>query len=284
MKNLNFKYTSLSILFLLSLVACEKDAVNVDVPIVQPQLVVAGFLSPSLNETRLVLSWSAPIYNTTVHETPFEKDAKVFISEGSNEYQLNYTISDEAYIISRADLPIIAGKKYSLRVESNKSKSLIAETVIPVKPVFSISYLGFDSVYKDNYYNKYDYYYYVKLKISNTENTAYYRINSWGYYESKQGNDIYKMYSNSKENRIIHGDYVGNIILQGSSRFEGSELRKIYVEVEKVDETYYRYHNGLENYSDIDIFTEPTLIYSNVENALGVFCSFNSIIDSLEIN
>jgi hypothetical protein len=59
--------------------------------------------------------------------------------------------------------------------------------------------------------------------------------------------------------------------------------KQIYINLEKVDETYYRYHNALSHYQGVDLFTEPTLVYSNVENGLGVFCSYHSMMDSVVV-
>ena len=42
-----------------------------------------------------------------------------------------------------------------------------------------------------------------------------------------------------------------------------------------VDETYYRYHKTSSLISGDDPFSEPVQVYTNVENGLGCFCSFN---------
>ena len=279
--NLNYivLFSFLSLLFS----SCEKEAKNVDVPVVQPQLVVAGFLSPSAEPTKVVLSWSAPIYHNTHHDKPMESNAKVFISDGANEYQLTYNSMKEYYSISKANMPVVVGKKYSLRVESDRSKTLTSESFVPSSPDYSIQYLGKDSV-KDEYDNNVYYRrYFLKLKINNSEPTAFYRIKAWQQVIVYGNEQIEPMYMNIEDNMIVHGDVEKTIILEDYRMMHMSVTKQIYINLEKVDETYYRYHNALSHYQGVDIFTEPTLVYSNVENGLGVFCSYHSVMDSVVV-
>ena len=168
-------------------------------------------------------------------------------------------------------------------MESSKSKTLYAETIIPKKPVYSISFTGYDSLHSP--YDSpamYTYKYYVKLNITNAESTAYYRVNCWGFVGGGAFgmSDYISLYPNPQENMIIHGNYSGTIFMIRSWQ-DMSRIKRIIVSLQKVDETYYRYHHALENYQGIDLFSEPTLVYSNVDNGLGVFCSYNPILDSV---
>ncbi|RUA27492.1 MAG: hypothetical protein DSY76_05235, partial [Bacteroidetes bacterium] len=89
------------LLLIFGFISCEKDS-NIDVPIVQPKLVSACFLSPTTNGTSMILTWSAPIFKTTVHEMPFEENADVFISDGTNKYKLMYDNSMSHYYIPKS--------------------------------------------------------------------------------------------------------------------------------------------------------------------------------------
>ena len=106
MKIITIKNIVLSILISMSVVACEKDSV-VEVPVTNPELVTACFLSPSADETTLRLLWSAPIFHTTVHDNPEEEDAKVYINDGVNSYQMMYNHSRQLYAINNNNLKIV---------------------------------------------------------------------------------------------------------------------------------------------------------------------------------
>jgi hypothetical protein len=44
----------------------------------------------------------------------------------------------------------------------------------------------------------------------------------------------------------------------------------------KVDVNYYNYYKTLNNYADGDPFAEPVILFSNIQNGLGVFCNFQT--------
>ncbi|MCK5856212.1 MAG: DUF4249 domain-containing protein [Bacteroidales bacterium] len=282
MKNINTNSIIYSLLISISLIACEKDS-NVEVPNVKPELVTACFISPTADQTTLQLSWSAPIFHNTVHEQPIEEDAHVYIFDGANKHQLLFNSIKESYEISKSQLQIVAGRKYTLTVESSKSETLTAETIIPVKPKFSIAFQSYDSVHSPyDSPQRFDYRYFVKLNISNEEDKAYYRIAAWGKSKYLGYKQILSITPTNGENKIYHGDYSGTLIFVRSAEPE-ERLTDIYINLHKVDETYYRYHNALENYQGSDLFSEPTLVYSNVEHGLGVFCSYNNLMDSVAV-
>ncbi len=276
------KYIFPIILMIFAIISCEKDS-NIDVPIVQPKLVASCFLSPTADYTRLYLTWSAPIFHTTNHEMPYEEHATVYISDGSNKYKAMYLGDALYYVIPKSKMEIKEGGKYTLSVTANNSKELYAETIIPEKPVFDIAFQTVDSLHDpQGSPNAYNYNYFVKLNIKNPDPEAYYRISVTAKIHSPNGNSIISLVPSGGKNRIIRGDYSGVLIMRRYG-FSEERVKKIYVNLHKVDETYYRYHHALENYSGDDFFSEPTLIYSNVENGLGVFCSYNNKIDSVDV-
>jgi len=276
------KYIILIILVIFGIISCEKDS-NIDVPIVQPELVTACFLSPSSDYAELYLSWSAPIFHTTVHGMPPEEHATVYISNGTTKYKATNVGSSGQYFIPKGIMQIKEGVKYTLSVSADKSKDLYAETVIPSKPVFDIAFQSVDSIRDPNgHSNAYSYNYFVNLNIKNPDPEAYYRISVTASLSGPGGSNIINLPPSGGENRIIRGDYSGVLIMRRYG-YPNERIKRIYINLHKVDETYYRYHHALENYSGDDFFSEPTLVYSNVENGLGVFCSYNNKIDSVDV-
>ncbi len=277
-------FSFLGVLF--HLFSCEKDVTNVEVPIVQPQLVVASFLNPLDNTSRVYLSWSNPIFNNSDMAHHNENTAEVYIIKDGGEYKLSY--KSGFYETEIGQMPIEVGEKYKLKVISDKSVDLNAETTIPPKPVFEISYMGMDSMISEKKGFQYEYIIYVKIKIQNPDKKGYYRIRPSGYIKTNQGltNRGFSMPGN--ENRIIYGNYEGVLRLGfqnwGYGLGGAFSIDKIIITLDKGDETFYRYNNAIEHYSGIDVFTEPTQVYSNIENAFGVFCSYSTKKDSILLN
>jgi hypothetical protein len=288
MKNLKLISQTLIIIIIASLFACEEDVTNVDVPLVQPQLVVASFLHPDSDSNRLYLSWSTPIFHNSDMQHHDEANAKVYIEKDGIEYKLHY--NSGFYSIHKNQMSVEVGKTYKLKILCDNSETLIAETKIPPKPVFEISYSGKDSIPSQKGMSAYEYVYYVKLKVHNPDPKGYYRIFASGIVETGMPppNNIATVILSlaGKENRLFYGDYEGTLLLSYQANMyisNNTVLKKIIIKIDKADETFYLYNHALEHYSDIDVFTEPTQVYSNIEHAFGVFCSYNTKTDSLAL-
>jgi len=285
----SIKALPILILFLASLFACEKEVINVDTPVVQPQLVVNSFLNPDADSTLLFLSWSVPIFHNSDMNISYEDKAKVYIIENGKEHQLSYSHHDNYYFIPKSSMRVKEGENYKLKILCDQSKDLTAETIIPPKPVFELSYLGMDSLPIEKSADSYKYIYSVKIKIHNPDNKGYYRILAKGLLKDESHPDeLYEINLNliGKSNRFFYGDYEGVLEIKDESYYMNPQsmfLKKIIISVDKVDETFYLYNHALENYSDIDVFTEPTQVYSNIEDAFGVFCSYNTKSDTLDV-
>ncbi len=288
MKTIN-KIISFSIITILAfgILSCEKTAENVDLPVVQPVLVANAFLNPENDNTSLYLTWSNPIFHNSDLTEKEEKNADVYIINQGVKYKMHYSNQESKYLLSKNELPIIIGETYNLKIVSDKSETLTASTTIPEKPVFTTKFVRIDSIIeKTENYKSSEYIIYVDLHIKNPAPKAYYRITAY----CKQVvagtgmQQIAPCYIDGGNNRIIYGDY--NKTLRMYPQYytvDGMKFEKIYIIIEKVDETFYRYQHALENYSDLEFFAEPTQVYSNIENGLGAFCSHNIVVDSLDV-
>lgn len=286
MKTIN-KIISFSVITILAfgIISCEKTAKNVDLPVVQPVMVANAFLSPNEEFTSLFLSWSNPIFHNSDMNEKLVTDADVYIINQGVEYKMHYSNQESKYLISKNDLPIIIGQTYKLRIESDKSKTLTASTTIPEKPIFKSKFVRIDSVIESgDGYRSSQYIIYVDLKITNPEPKAYYRITAYADVIDGGMKQITTCYIDGGNNRTIYGNFDQTLRMYPSFYgWNGLSLKKIYMIVEKVDETFYRYHHALENYSDMDFFAEPTQVYSNIENGFGTFCSHNIVVDTLDV-
>lgn len=63
-------------------------------------------------------------------------------------------------------------------------------------------------------------------------------------------------------------------------------LGKLFLELRAVTEEYYRYFSGLsrQSQSSDSPFTEPVIIYDNIDGGLGIFAGYNVSLDSLYLN
>ena len=271
------------LLTIISLGACEKEATNVDVPVVQPKLVVATFLNPHESYTSLYLSWSNPIYHNTNNQIKPETQAKVYIESEGVSYPVNYSPANNRYEIAASQMKIVSGKSYHLKIESDKVDQVLkAETIVPAKPDFTAEYKGMDSITIEDGYGSYtEYRLYVDLHIKNAEHPGYYRVIAQCL---TQDGDLIELYMDGYQNKKIYGDFNERLNIW-PEYYDGNSFKpkELYISVQKADESFYRYMHSLEMNNDIEIFTEPTQIYSNVENALGVFCSFYSVTDTLVV-
>ena len=60
-------------------------------------------------------------------------------------------------------------------------------------------------------------------------------------------------------------------------------MGKLFLELRSVTEEYYRYFAGLsrQKQSSDSPFSEPVIIYDNIDGGLGIFAGYNSSVDSL---
>jgi len=273
-------------LFLVSIIvlsSCEKTVNNVEIPQVDPQLVVQSFLTEHQDSVKVYVSWSAPIYSSFEYNYEDVKDADVYITNNGNKIKLDFKAVNDPYgyrnssyyIASAAGLVLKAGEKVELDITEPKGNHVTSETIIPVKPIYSISLTSVDSTKEEWSEYGYTYKYNFKLTGNNLENINYYTTVVMGYYTSPY----------SGIDSVLLQDYSGGTgyykIAKGDDVFISypsyNPLDSIKATVYLTDEAYYRYHNSVALFDGGDNpFSEPVIIYSNIENGLGVFCSYNS--------
>lgn len=73
--------------------------------------------------------------------------------------------------------------------------------------------------------------------------------------------------------------------LQTTIRTDREMLGKVIAELRAVSEEYYLYHSSLERQRDNPgvPFTEPVIIYNNIENGKGIFAGYSAALDSLSV-
>ncbi len=264
-----YKYIIIILFFYLFLTSCEKDA-EIDLPEVDPELVVSSFISAEKDSIQLKLLWTSPIYNNSNNKNKSEPNADVAIYKNGNKYLLQYDANSETYYKAiNTDI----GDDFSLKI-NYKDKVLESKCRIVEEPKYTIEYLGSRNKDNDGYSGLI---HEIKIVCNNTQETNYYRLNFafkyLGYYQQAYTTNEFYTISNGESKTIsIQGDYNEN-------------ADSLIVIVINSDEHYYRYHTTVKNYSGGgDFFTEPGIIYNNIENGIGIFSSYYRKTSSIKIN
>jgi hypothetical protein len=264
--------------------SCERDA-NIEVPVAQPQLVVGSFLSTDQDSFFVSLTLSNPVFSGNNSQTRNEivRNATVVISDGTSSAPLIFSNQFEQYYVASSVYALVPGRIYTLNVST--PGGLKAQGTCRLVSASSVAniYTGIDSIVKSDEFGYREVEYRLTVRWDDVpEEKNYYRV----YAVAKQvyfGDTIYTpvsgyndVYLKSDEGK--DGQSLKETLYINSSRgvFEdgGDGLIGYEVYVLKTDEHYYRYYKSLSNYSGDDPFSEPVLIYTNVENGLGIFCSY----------
>jgi len=282
----NLKIISLLLLISLGFYGCEKIVDNVNIPEQQPKVVVNCYISPEDTLISAYVSLSAPIWSTTYVDNNMPvTNATVIISNNTTQAQLVYNYQKSCYIIHTSAFPIQADVTYKLAVSVPGYSSVEATCKVPVLINQSLQFLSFDSVSGDQNSTEY------RFKVEFTDFSGignYYRIGGILislYDNGMGGSDTTYNTLNIKNNEefIFDKDIDGQVILSELNYWKGNydmpssgseKLIKLKVFLLTTDDNYYQFHKTLSSYTGDDPFSEPTIVFSNVQNGLGVFASY----------
>lgn len=259
--------------------SCEKDA-NVDIPLTKPQLVAACFVGANEDTARLKLSWSAPIFYSSQNNLEYESGAKVILSKGNQQYPMTWDQISESYIASNVDFK--KGDLINLNI-TFETENIKSSCTIAPEPIYTMEYNGITKEIEDGWES-------LILNYKFTNNSAneinYYRILFEGYYTDKYSNKQYAYTLNNKNGEfysLANGEST-DLKIYFINYGENNKLDSIKYYVIRSDADYYKYHKSVYNYQGDDFFTEPSIIYNNVEGGLGIFCSYNMVTDTTMLN
>ncbi len=277
MKTLNIKILAIVILSV-TLTSCEKVVTNVDLPDAEQQLVIQSFISPQDDITKVWVSLSTPVFSETPYdiEEDFLDNATVVISDGATSKTLVFKNSKNYYYISSLDFPIVAGKTYTLNVSTPDGKKCDAMCTVPLSNPLSFELVSIDTNTYDDDYG------FLKTRfkdISGEKN--YYRV--FAYDKRPHAgdtiyNELYPEYGNEVFTDINND---GNWLNQTFHFY--NNIKILVFNILNVDKHYYSYHKSVIGNEDGNPFSEPVIVYSNVNNGLGVFCAYNSLSEEIDV-
>ncbi len=263
-------------LFFLAFTACEQDA-NVDVPEVDPELVINCFITPQDSIIRAKISLSQPVFGSTINNGPLT-DATVTLYGNSSSVLLTYNANTDSYEAAASTFPILGGNEYHIVVSIPSGLNADAYTIVPSAPVNFTSTMndtitnqdpsGYEGQARITYSfddpaGQQDFYRFVPYHVSYAQwsiDTSFQRV-GWELYtdDNADGTRISRNFTSYY--------YVYN----------GDSILAIDVYLMHGNYDYYSFHKSIENYSGDNPFAEPTLIYTNVNNGLGIFAAANGV-------
>jgi hypothetical protein len=259
--------------------ACEKEA-DIKLPDTKPKLSISCFISDSTEIIKASIYWSKPVFNKTDTLPEYPNNLMVIISGNGQLDTMLYNSEWSTYEVSTVDFPLNAGVEYTLQVTAPNGETARAKTIIPnEKALVSDKSVSFTSSV-DQYNNIIETYRYRITLNDISPNMEFYRIMYYNKYFIPDVPDELNLPSNVGELFVSDNNMVdGKIFTDNEVKFYGvsANISSRYAYVIRGSEEYYRFHKSLSNYGYDNPFAEPTIVYTNVDNGLGVFAGYNQV-------
>lgn len=297
-----FKNSWYTILLAVAIVfsSCERDATNVDIPIIQSKLVVQCFISPQKTKVEALISFSSPIYGNSKAED-WISNATVEITNGSiqKKLTLNNNGFRPKYEIDSSEFKIEAGQTYILYVSTPDGRTVNATCTVPF-PIDQTSLVyNWDSVVtKDPNVGSIERTIRLNMKWTDKQQGAnYFRAgaNVLVFAESNPNNIFKERMSNNSFSDLLKDEgkdgatFERNSLEQTTTAQVGGTVgqfsfipKGIEIYILNCDENYYKYHKTAESNNIDDPFSEPTLVFSNIIGGLGCFGASNEYIETID--
>ena len=258
----------LYILFAVFAVSCETILTDVPVPEVPTQAVVFANLSPLNNFSRIELTKSKPVINSSPsNEFDAIVDADVKVTVGATEYTFTYDAPNNAYFHS-GNIPFASGDVCSFLASTAEYGDVKCSVEVP--PAFGSYKLTLDSVERE-----YETEYALKLEVPNTPEKQYYRFEAFNNY----GDDTFQVYSTKQyfsDEEITDGTISLSTKLYSWKAENGGDA-ELFGIVSSITEDHYNYGKALRDYEPNNPFAEPFPLPNNIEGGLGIFTVSNQL-------
>ncbi|WP_353721012.1 DUF4249 domain-containing protein [Dyadobacter sp. 676] len=296
------------VLILVALTSCEtlvSDIPASRLPKATSKLVVHSFISPQNDRINVAVTESVPLFSDTDTKEDVIKTAMVRISDGSNEIILPFDPNSQLYSIDQSRFPIVASKTYSLHV-SDGNRDVRATCTVPRNAPVIKSYI-IDTT-TNSLFTRRDTSLTLKMTWQDIPNdTNYYRVRAVAEVEydvpdpGVKGKRIRNRFDFSWDETSGRSEWQSDRNLDGSlfssptgkvfmptfspiqtqdtapkPFYSKCRLVSVTMMVYNSDVNYFKYHRSLQQRIDTENpFTEPSVIYNNIEGGLGCFGAYN---------
>jgi Domain of unknown function (DUF4249) len=285
------------------LLSCESLIKEIDpsfLPETDSKLVVACFISPQdtvlaakVTETKLLIGTTGDIRDDITNAT-------VSLSDGSKSIRLIYSSKLGYYRALPSELPILAGKTYTITVNTPDGRQVNASTTVPNN--IAIKEVKIDSTTVNDFQRG--------NIVTNTEYDVKViwqdKAGETNYYRAVSAYDVIYQISETKTNKKLNDTLISSLVdlrtiddkdndgqllslnrtflpsmniggLQNNREVSGKRLNKIKVGLFQTDIHYYNYHTSLRRQRENNNpFAEPVLLYTNINGGFGCFGAYNA--------
>lgn len=245
--------------------SCEM-MIEVDVPEQDPKLVVFCFLTPEDEKIKVIVRTSSPIFSDEqLNSFESKTDATVTLTGPSQSVNIPYVADNLAYELDAATFPIIPGESYQIMVSAPGYKPVMATTTIPSQvPTFTVNTVTESEQLNPNGYTELVHKFDLRWQDAPSQEN-YYEVSVQRYESELQ---YFQVTDDYHDGEILT---LNPTVLNSP---DGGTQEPFRVYLLQTTEAYYRYKKSLENLTFGDPFSEPSLLYNNIENGLGCFTSY----------
>jgi hypothetical protein len=270
------------LLLLVVITACRETVISTAKINIPEKLVVGCFINPQDDTLYATVTLSKPLYKR--NNNPFDFDiinnATVQISDGNNSTNFTFNSDLERYILPAASFNIVAGSTYTLTVSTPDGKRVIASTTVPTVQNFNYSF----TVTPQEPLNEFEKRALLEARWQGVAGPdRFYRFN----YGVKTSSELFvdeywpnsdewngaQFYSDAQqENRLFR--FRENIYLGWVGEPGNETTTSLTGLLQELDVHSFRYFRSLAaQLNTSGGFSEPVVVYSNVEGGLGCFGS-----------
>ncbi|QJW88022.1 DUF4249 domain-containing protein [Spirosoma taeanense] len=263
------------------------------------RLVVTSFLSPQDTVLAVKISRSQPVlgeeasYGTSGNSVP---DATVTLSDGTKVVALTYNARQAYYRADIGQLPIRAGRTYTLLVQTPDGERAESSCTIP-GPVALMS-IVYDSLTENRFGQQSRRYFARGLWVDPAGQANYYQVT--GKYEflvkgpnlliprqmgllsfNDEGNSLKTDQSVDGKEMVSNRAFMRGVYYSNTGQVANSnnqfQITSITMNLLSTDQAYYRYQDAVSRQAEVsgNPFAEPVPVPSNIRGGLGCFAGYN---------
>lgn len=262
------KTIAITLLAIVALTSCIETVDDIYLPKSDPKIQVSSFIAPNMPICAKINKVMPIEYNVEhQYDQPGSfcvENAEVTVTNTATNEAVVLVFDSESKTYTDSTLNFVkVNTQYQIQVDVEGFNPLSATTVVPSDEITTLNHQISTS-------NSNEYSYTCGLTISDKLNVEnFYNIQTI----SHQSIGQYNSYAFRHASTLITDKGKDGQQIPFSISIETNPLDSVEIYVLSTDENYYKYHITIQANSD-NIFSEPSPIFTNIENGLGIFASY----------